>query len=92
MPFDTLKHRFFHFIQIAFLTSPQVQNKLRVPCETLKRCFYDLIQVSFWDGQEAEYEFKVKCEPLKHRFVQFTHYALGLVKRKKTSSDCLATS
>jgi len=63
MPFETLKHCFFDFIQIVFWASPQVQNKFRVLFETLKHRFFELAQVSFWVGQEAENEFKEHATP-----------------------------
>ena len=75
MPFETLKHRFFHFIQNVFWVSPQVQNKLRVPGEPLKHPFFDLTEVTFWDVQDAENELKVSCDPLKHRFLDFKNFA-----------------
>jgi len=63
MSFETLKIRFFDFIQISFWASRQVQNELRGQCETLKHRFFDLTQVAFCVGQEAENKFKEYATP-----------------------------
>jgi len=63
-----------------------------MPCEPLKHPFIDLNQVAFRDGQEAENELKVSRDPLKYRFLEFSQVAFRVGKRKKMSSQCLATT
>ena len=92
MPFETLKLRFFEITQVAFWDGQDAEYEFNVKCDPLKHRFFELTEVAFLDGQEAEYEFEEKCDPLKHRFPYFTHFAFGLVKRNKMSSDFLATT
>ena len=77
---------------LAFWEGQEAENEFKVTSEPLKHPFLDLTKYAFSAGQEDENEFQVLRDPFKHPFSTSTISHFGLVKRKKTSSECLETT
>jgi len=83
MPFETLEYRFFDLTQVAFWDGQEAENELKVTSEPLKHRFSTSNRIL---GRSRGR----KCVQSAMRALETSHN--GLVRRKKISSQCQATT